>query len=68
MLANRGIDYIYVNSFKQLMPGVSVEGTMIPANPYDARQMVDYLGENLPEAKALIWTLNLDKKWCLDVV
>ena len=33
---------------------------MIPANPYDARQMVDYLGENLPEAKALIWTLNLE--------
>lgn len=48
------------DSFKQLMPGVSVEGTLIPANPYDARQMVDYLGENLPEAKALIWTLNLE--------
>ena len=48
------------DSFKQLMPGVSVEGTMIPANPYDARQMVDYLAENLPEAKALIWTLNLE--------
>lgn len=48
------------DSFKQLMPGVSVEGTMIPANPYDARQMVDYLGDNLPEAKALIWTLNLE--------
>ncbi|CAD0218735.1 Subtilisin-like serine protease [Planktothrix agardhii] len=48
------------DSFKQLMPGVSIEGTMIPANPYDARQMVDYLGENLPEAKALIWTLNLE--------
>ena len=48
------------DSFKQLMPGVSMEGIMIPANPYDARQMVDYLGENLPEAKALIWTLNLE--------
>jgi cyanobactin maturation PatA/PatG family protease len=48
------------DSFKQLMPGVSVDGTLIPANPYDARQMVDYLGENLPEAKALIWTLNLE--------
>ncbi|CAH2573816.1 Cell wall-associated protease [Planktothrix rubescens] len=48
------------DSFKQLMPGVSIEGTTIPANPYDARQMVDYLGENLPEAKALIWTLNLE--------
>jgi cyanobactin maturation PatA/PatG family protease len=48
------------DSFKQLMPGVSVEGTLIPANPYDARQMVDYLADNLPEAKALIWTLNLE--------
>jgi cyanobactin maturation PatA/PatG family protease len=48
------------DSFKQLMPGVTVEGTTIPANPYDARQMVDYLGESLPEAKALIWTLNLE--------
>lgn len=48
------------DSFKQLMPGVSMEGIMIPANPYDARQMVDYLGEHLPEAKALIWTLNLE--------
>ncbi|WP_026786026.1 S8 family peptidase [Planktothrix rubescens] len=48
------------DSFKQLMPGVSIEGTTIPSNPYDARQMVDYLGENLPEAKALIWTLNLE--------
>jgi cyanobactin maturation PatA/PatG family protease len=48
------------DSFKQLMPGVSIDGTLIPGNPYDARQMVDYLGENLPEAKALIWTLNLE--------
>jgi len=48
------------DSFKQLMPAVNIDGTLIPANPYDARQMVDYLGENLPEAKALIWTLNLE--------
>jgi cyanobactin maturation PatA/PatG family protease len=48
------------DSFKQLMPGITVEGTTIPANPYDARQMVDYLGESLSEAKALIWTLNLE--------
>ncbi|WP_017719781.1 PatA/PatG family cyanobactin maturation protease [Kamptonema formosum] len=48
------------DSFKQLMPGVSVDGTMVPANPYDARQMVDYLNDNLSEAKSLIWTLNLE--------
>ena len=48
------------DSFKQLMPGVQIDGTAIPANPYDARQMVDYLGDNLSEAKSLIWTLNLE--------
>lgn len=48
------------DSFKQLIPGVSIDGTLVPGNPYDARQIVDYLGDNLPEAKALIWTLNLE--------
>ncbi|WP_414566350.1 MULTISPECIES: S8 family peptidase [unclassified Anabaena] len=48
------------DSFKQLMPGIEIEGTAVPANPYDARQMVDYLEANLSEAKSLIWTLNLE--------
>ncbi|MFH7030066.1 MAG: S8 family peptidase [Heteroscytonema crispum UTEX LB 1556] len=48
------------DSFKQLMPGVAVDNTLVPANPYDARQMVDYLADNLSEAKSLIWTLNLE--------
>jgi len=48
------------DSFKQLIPAANIDGTLIPGNPYDARQMVDYLGDNLPEAKALIWTLNLE--------
>lgn len=48
------------DTFKQLMPPYDIEGTQIPANPYDARQIVDYLGENLSEAKSLIWTLNLE--------
>ena len=48
------------DSFKQLMPPVEIEGTQIPANPYDARQMVDYLEANLSEAKSLIWTLNME--------
>jgi cyanobactin maturation PatA/PatG family protease len=48
------------DSFKQLMPTVDFNGTQVPANPYDARQMVDYLGENLSEAKSLIWTLNME--------
>ncbi|MCM0590526.1 MAG: PatA/PatG family cyanobactin maturation protease [Gloeotrichia echinulata IR180] len=48
------------DSFKQLMPGIEIEGTSVPANPYDARQIVDYLGDNLSEAKSLIWTLNLE--------
>ena len=48
------------DSFKQLMPGATIDNTLIPANPYDARQMVDYLADTLSEAKALIWTLNLE--------
>jgi cyanobactin maturation PatA/PatG family protease len=48
------------DSFKQLMAPVSADGTVVPANPYDARQMVDHLTANPSEAKALIWTLNLE--------
>lgn len=48
------------DTFKQLMPAVQIENTIIPANPYDARQMVDYLAANLSEAKSLIWTLNIE--------
>jgi cyanobactin maturation PatA/PatG family protease len=44
------------DSFKQLMP----PSNQLPANPYDARQMVDYLTANLPEARSLIWTLNIE--------
>ncbi|NER98179.1 MAG: PatA/PatG family cyanobactin maturation protease [Symploca sp. SIO1B1] len=48
------------DTFKQLMPAFEIANTQVPANPYDARQMVDYLGNNLSEAKSLIWTLNLE--------
>jgi cyanobactin maturation PatA/PatG family protease len=48
------------DSFKQLMPGATVDNTALPSNPYDARQMVDYLADTLSEAKALIWTLSLE--------
>ena len=48
------------DSFKQLMPAASIAGTTVPANPYDARQMVDYLESNLSEARSLIWTLNIE--------
>jgi cyanobactin maturation PatA/PatG family protease len=48
------------DTFKQLMPAVTIQSTQLPANPYDARQMVDYLAENLSEAKSLIWTLNIE--------
>jgi cyanobactin maturation PatA/PatG family protease len=46
------------DTFKQLMPAVTIDGATVPANPYDARQMVDYLAENPAEAKSLIWTFN----------
>jgi ubiquinone/menaquinone biosynthesis C-methylase UbiE len=48
------------DSFKQLMPGIEIDGTVVPANPYDARQIVDHLVANPSEAKSLIWTLNLE--------
>ena len=48
------------DSFKQLMPAYEIDTTTVPANPYDARQMADYLEQNPSEAKALIWTLNLE--------
>ena len=49
------------DSFKQLMPPVDIGGgVQVPANPYDATQMVTYLGNNLSEASSLLWTLNLE--------
>lgn len=48
------------DSFNGLMPPVTADNTAVPANPYDARQMVDYLHRNIPEALALTWTLNLE--------
>jgi cyanobactin maturation PatA/PatG family protease len=46
------------DSFKQLMPAVEIDGIMVPTNPYDARQLVNYLAENPSEHKSLIWTIN----------
>lgn len=49
------------DTFKQLMPPFELgEGVMVPANPYDARQMVDYLARDISEARSLIWTLNIE--------
>ncbi len=48
------------DTFKQLMPPFEFAGNMVPANPYDARQMVDYLAGNISEARSLIWTLNIE--------
>ncbi len=48
------------DSFKQFIPAVEVDNTGVPGNPYDARQMVDYLENNPSEARSLIWTLSLE--------
>jgi cyanobactin maturation PatA/PatG family protease len=48
------------DSFKQLMPAYSVGAITVPANPYDARQMVDYLAASPSESRSLIWTLNIE--------
>jgi len=48
------------DSFKQLMPAYSIGAVTVPANPYDARQMVDYLAASPSESRSLIWTLNIE--------
>ena len=48
------------DTFKQLMPAVDLNGVMVPANPYNTRQMVDYVDQNPDEGRSLIWTLNVD--------
>ena len=46
------------DTFKQRMPTVSINGVLVPANPYDAHQMVNHLEISPTEGKSLIWTLN----------
>lgn len=61
VLGNIGYDFgseARRDSFKQLMPALEIDGTTIPANPYDASQIVNYLAENPAESKSLIWTIN----------
>jgi cyanobactin maturation PatA/PatG family protease len=48
------------DSFKQLMPAVAFGEVTVPANPYDARQLVDYLAASPSESRSLIWTLNIE--------
>ena len=48
------------DAFKQLMSPYQHEQTIVPPNPYDARQMVKHLEGNLSETKSLIWTLNME--------
>ena len=49
------------DTFKQLMPPVEVGGTTVPANPYDPRQMSDYLARDPSEARSLVWTLHQEQ-------
>jgi cyanobactin maturation PatA/PatG family protease len=48
------------DTFKQLMPAFNIGDITVPANPYDARQLVDYLAASPSEARSLIWTLNVE--------
>jgi len=47
------------DTFKQFMSAVDI-ATQVPSNPYETRQIVDYLETNLSETKSLIWTLNIE--------
>jgi hypothetical protein len=48
------------DSFKQLMKPTTVNNSTIPVNPYDPGQITEHLATHPSEAKALIWTLNLE--------
>jgi cyanobactin maturation PatA/PatG family protease len=48
------------DTFKQLMPANSIGEITVPANPHDARQIVDYLAVSPSESRSLIWTLNIE--------
>ena len=48
------------DTFKQLMVPSEVNGIIVTADPYDTRQMIEYLDRNPNEARSLIWTLGLD--------
>jgi cyanobactin maturation PatA/PatG family protease len=48
------------DAYKQLMAPNDYEGELVPANPHDARQMVQHLKNNLSESTSLIWTLNIE--------
>lgn len=54
-------DEARLDTFRQLMPPVELDGIMIPPDPYDVRQMVEYLDRNLDECRSLIWLLNLEQ-------
>jgi len=63
MLGTLGYDFgteARRDSFKQMMSPMSTGVSFVPPNPYDARQMVDYLREFPAEARSLIWTINLE--------
>ena len=48
------------DSFKQLMAPAVFNGVAVPANPYDARQLVEHLRRMPSEASSLIWTVSLE--------
>jgi cyanobactin maturation PatA/PatG family protease len=52
------------DTFRALMPTLTIEGSSPPIqtqpNPYDARQLADYLERDPWESTKVIWTLNLE--------
>ncbi|MEA5519913.1 PatA/PatG family cyanobactin maturation protease [Limnoraphis robusta] len=53
-------DETRVDTFKERMAPVEVNGILVPPDPYDPRQMVEHLDRNPDESRSLIWTLSLD--------
>ncbi|MGE5656396.1 MAG: PatA/PatG family cyanobactin maturation protease [Actinomycetota bacterium] len=53
-------DETRVDTFKERMAPVEVNGILVPPDPFDPRQMVEHLDRNPDERRFLIWTLSLD--------
>lgn len=50
------------DTFRQRMPPVPKGTTMVPADPYEPRQMSAYLADQPDEARALLWVLYQEQR------
>src|SRR5262249_55866419 len=59
-LGQLGFDFGTEARRDSILQHMEEPGKGVPPNPYDPRQLLDYLHKNPSDAAAIIWTLNLD--------